>query len=77
MRSHGNRQNIKSEVIDRSFSSFVNSTININSPSRRLPIGELKIRAGGEDIERARTVSAVDGFIAVRLMLMLGYVEVG
>lgn len=59
------------------FSSFVNSIININSPSRQLPIGELKIRAGGEDIERARTVSAVDGFIAVWLMLMLGYVEVG
>lgn len=77
MRSHGNRHNIKSEEIDHSFSSFVNSTININSPSRRLPIGELKIGAGGEDIERARAVSAVDGFIAVRLMLMLGYVEVG
>lgn len=40
-------------------------------------IGELKIGAGGEDIECARTVSAVDGFIAVRLMLMLGDVKVG
>lgn len=77
VRSHGNRHNIKSEEIDHSFSSFVNSTIKIVSASRPLPIGELKIGAGGEDIECARTVSAVDGFIAVRLMLMLGDVKVG
>lgn len=77
MRSHGNRHNMKSEEINHRFSCFVNSTINMVSASRPLPIGELKIGAGGEDIERARTVSAVDGFIAVWLMLMLGYVEVG
>lgn len=77
MRFYGNRYNIKSEEINRLFFSFVNSIININSLSRCLFIGEFKIRVGGEDIERVRIVSVVDGFIAVRLMLMLGYVEVG
>lgn len=77
MRFYGNRYNIKSEEINYLFFSFVNSIINIVKLSRRLFIGEFKIGVGGEDIECVRIVSVVDGFIAVWLMLMLGYVEVG